>query len=113
MNSLADKLNCHIDVYEVGTEQKNEFGELDKSYRKKKSVWAAVQPLGGREKDGKGNTAYAEISHKFILRRNALPRITGDMYFVFQGRRYDVMYFYPNYKTKETVDIFCRLKVET
>lgn len=109
--SLSNRLKNKIDVY--GRIQiKNELDEIDFDYRKIKSIWAEVTPQSGRNISGNGNTVYAEISHKFTIRSNALKEISNDMYFIFKEQRYDIKYYNPNYKYRDSIDVFCILEVE-
>lgn len=109
--SLSNRLKNKVNVY--GKIQiKNELDEIDFGYGKIKSIWAEVTPQSGRNIVGNGNTIYAEISHKFTIRSNALKEISNDMYFIFKGQRYDIKYYNPNYKYRDRIDVFCILEVE-
>lgn len=107
----AGSLNCRIDVYGK-TQIENELGEIDYTYSKIKSVWAEVAPLNGTVKPLQGETQYVEISHKFTVRANSIPNLSNDMYFMFGGQRYDIKYFQPNYKHKNSIEIMCGLVIE-
>nr|DAD95065.1 MAG TPA: Putative head tail adaptor [Siphoviridae sp. ctVqj4] len=109
--SLCDRLKNRIDVY-GRTENENELKEKDYIYAKKASIWAEISPQSGRESTGQGNTIYSEINYKFTIRINSLKTITNDMYFMYRGQRYDIVYFNPNYKYRDSVDVFCKLVVE-
>lgn len=109
--SLTARLNCRVELYgKVETE--NEYGQKNYEYVSLKKVWAEVLPGAGTLKDGQGNTKYANISHKFIIRKSKKIVLTNDMYFIFEGQRYDIRYYNPNYKNKDRVEIFCELVVE-
>ena len=108
---LASRLKNRVDIYQK-IQITNEFGEIDFDYIKLKSLWAEVMPQSGREISGKGNTIYADISHKFTIRSNALTNITKDMYFMFKNQRYDIKYFNPNYKYNDSIEVYCSLVVE-
>lgn len=109
--NLASRLNCRIDVYgEVPVE--NELEEMDYDYGKIKSIWAEITPQGGSIKPSEGNTQYADISHKIVIRANSIPDLTNDMYFMFKGQRYNIKYFNPNYKYRDRIEIMCSLVVE-
>lgn len=109
--NLSSRLNCRIDVYGK-VEIENELGELDYSYVKIDSIWAEITPGSGNVRNNEGNTNYADISHKVVIRANAIKNITNDMYFMFKGQRYDIKYFNPNYKYRDSIAIFCSLVVE-
>ena len=53
-----------------------------------------------------------EITYKFVVRAGAIPKIENSMYFMFKGQRYDINYFNPNYKYRDTVEIICKLVIE-
>lgn len=108
---LSERIKNRVDVYSRMAFT-NEYGEIDLKYSKIKSLWAEITPQSGREVTYKGNTVYADISHKFTIRSNALPGITHDTYFIFKNQRYDIKYFNPNYKYNDSIDIYCSLVVE-
>lgn len=107
----AGRLNSRIDVYKatIGT---NELGEKDCVYTKLKSVWAEIYPINGSTQNGEGNTIYVESSHKITIRNNAVSDLTNDMYFMFKGQKYEIVYFNPNYKNRDSVEIMSRLVIE-
>lgn len=108
---LSNRLKNRIDVYDK-IQIENELKEVDFDYRKIKSIWAEISPQSGREVQGKGNTIYSEISHRFIIRSSAIKSITNDMYFIFRNQRYDIKYYNPNYKYRDSIEVFCSLVVE-
>ncbi len=110
MRNLASTLNCRIDVH-AKTPTKNVLGETTFNYPKTKSVWAEIIPSGGTQKDGQGGMVYAEITHRIIIRAGAIPDLANDMYFMFKGQRYNIKYFFPNYRLRDRVEIYCSLVV--
>ncbi len=104
-------MNCRIEVYQK-VETKNILNEIDFKYVKIRSIWAEILPQSGNVKNGLANTISAEISHKFIIRANAIKDITNDMYFVYKNQKYNIKYFIPNYKKKDRIEVFCSLEVE-
>lgn len=109
--NLASDLNCRIDVYGK-VETTNVLNEKEYDYAKLKSVWASVIPQNGGMQGSDVNVKYANVSHKIKLRKNAISDLCSDMYFLFQGQRYDIEYFNPNYKNRDIIEIFCNLVVE-
>lgn len=108
---LAGKLNCKVDVY--GKKQvENELGELDYDYGKIKTVWAEIIPQGGNVKSLAGDVSYAQISHKITVRAKSITDLANDMYFMYQNQRYNIKYYQPNYKKKDSIEIMCELVVE-
>lgn len=108
---LSDRLNSRIDVYSK-VEIKNELNEKDYKYQKSSSIWAEITPMSGTEVSGQANTKFADISHKIVIRDKAIPNLSNDMYFMFKEQRYNIKYFIPNYKFRDSIEIFCSLVVE-
>lgn len=109
--NLVSKLNNRIDVYGKILYE-NELGEKDYTYEKIKSVWAEITPSGASIRNGEANTIYSDISHKIVIRSNAINNLSNDMYFIFKNQRYDIKYFNPNYKYRDRIEIICSLVVE-
>ncbi len=109
--NLSSRLNCRIDVY-GRKDFINSLGEDDYEYEKLKSVWAEITPSGGSLLSGEGNTTYADISHKFVIRSKAIPNLSNDMYFMFKQQRYNIKYFNPNYRYRDSIEVFCSLIME-
>ena len=109
--NLSSRLKNKIDVY-GRVKYTNKLDQIDYKYEKVKSVYSEITVQNGTVKDGQGNTIYADISHKIVIRNNAIPSLTKDMYFIFDGQRYNIKYFVPNYKYRDSIEIFCNLVVE-
>lgn len=107
---IVDRLTKRIEVYSK-TPIENELGEKDFSYFLVKKIWAEIVPTTGSKQDYQGNTERIAISHKITIRKNAIE-LTPDMYFIFDGQRYDINYYIPNYKLNNSVEVFCGLVVE-
>lgn len=90
----------------------NTLGEDDVRYEQTGAVYAGIRVTRGRENSAPGETVFAEITHVVTIRRDAIPDLTNDMYFVFRGQRYDVKYFYPHFKYRDRVEIYCTLRVD-
>lgn len=90
----------------------NELEEEDFKYGFIKSVWSEIVATGGILKTTEGKSVYADVSHKITIRTNAIPNLTNDMYFEYKGQRFDIKYFQPNYKYKDSIEILCNLVVE-
>jgi len=112
MYSLATRLRNKIDVY-AKVENKTEFGELKYDYKKIANIWAEVLPKSGKEKYIEGNSIQVSVTHKITVRSNAIKEPRNDMYFIFKGQRYDVLYFMPNYQKNNLTEFYCKLVIET
>ena len=104
-------LRNRVEVYGK-IEDENELGEKSYSYGVLKKIWAKIVVVNGTTQQFQGNTIRAEITHKIVIRSNALSEITNDMYFIYKGLRYDIKYYDPNYKHGDSIEIMCSLVVE-
>lgn len=111
MNTL-ERLKHRIDVY-AKIEDKTEFGELTYDYKKLSSVWAEITPKTGRENALDGNSIQTLVTHKITVRNKAIQEPRNDMYFIFKGQRYEVLYFMPYYNKNDLTEFYCKLIIET
>ena len=107
---LINSLRFRVDLYGLGPFV-NELGEDDLDYAKVKTLWADINVVSGAQKEAPGNSVFAEVTHKITVRIEAAREITTDMYFIHQGQRYDIKYFYPHYKHRDRMELYCRLEV--
>ena len=110
--SLLKRLNHRIDVYRR-IESETEFGELTYGYKKILSVWAEIVPKTGRENNIEGESVQVSVTHKITVRNKAIKEPRNDMYFIFKGQRYEVLYFMPHYKSNDLIEFYCKLIIET
>ncbi len=110
---MIERLRNRLDIFGK-TEKENEFGELTFSYEKIKSVWGEIVPLksGNMEEKVTGEALRSKTSHKVTIRKGAIKNITPDMYFMFKGQKYEIMYFMPHYQKNDIVEIYCKLVIE-
>lgn len=109
-------MNCgllrnRIDVF-AKKECRNEFNELAYEYGKVGSVWAEILPKNGKEESMPGNLIRENITHKIIVREGAIKKPRNDMYFIYRGQRYEVMYFMPHYQKRNLIEFYCKLIIE-
>lgn len=107
-----ERLRHRVDVF-LKSESKTEFGEVAYKYKKLSSVWAEVMPKTGRESTLDGNSIQTSVTHKITVRDKAIKEPRNDMYFVFKGQRYEVLYFMPHYKRNDLIEFYCKLIIET
>lgn len=106
-----ERLRHRIAVYSK-VEGKTEFGETTYCYDKLKTVWAEIIPGTGKTESLGGESIRADITHRVTTRKNAIKNPRNDMYFVFQGQRYEVLYFMPHYKQNDLIEFYCKLILE-
>ena len=58
-----------------------------------------------------GDTVRAEVTHKLTIRPRSC-RLTTATYFVYEGQRYDVLYWQPHYKRRDRLEVMLKLVVE-
>ena len=65
----------------------------------------------GRNETLPGDTVRAEVTHKLTIRPRSC-RLTTATYFVYEGQRYDVLYWQPHYKRRDRLEVMLKLVVE-
>lgn len=107
--SLSNRLNCRIDVYgEIKIE--NELGEVDFSYEKIKSIWCEIKAVSGSVKAVTGEVLKTDMKYKITIRNNSIKELKNDMYFIYKGQKYSIDYFIPNFKYKDSIEVYCTLE---
>lgn len=104
-------LSNRIDVYGK-VEKENELGEKDYTYDKIKTIWANILPTTGSTRDATGEVVRTEMKYKITIRSDSLKELTNDMYFIYRGQRYDIDYYIPNFKYRDSMEMYCSLVVE-
>ena len=110
MDNLSRRLNNKIDVYEK-KQIENELGEVDFEYSKVKSIWCEIKPTTGSIKTVTGDILQVDMKYKITIRSNSIKELTNDMYFMYKEQRFDIDYSIPNFKYKDSIEIYCSLKV--
>jgi len=110
--NIPERLKNRIDIY-AKRENKTEFGELTYNYEKTASVWAEITPKTGKENTLDGNSIQVSVTHKVTVRNGSIKEPRNDMYFVFKGQRYEVLYFMPHYRHNDLIEFYCKLIIET
>jgi len=112
VNGLGDRLRNRIDVY-AKVEILNELKEKDWEYQKIKTIWSEIIPTSGQVKTSEDSSTYSEVSHKLTIRANSIKNLTNDMYFMYDGKlRFDINFFQPNYKFRDSIEILCTLVID-
>lgn len=105
--SLASLLNRKIELwYNTKATVKNELGQYDMVEMKAKEVWAGVIPqIGTVLSDGSAGTKRSQTTHKIVTRY--CNDIQPDMWFLYKGKRYEILYILDPYDNHERLEIFC------
>lgn len=111
MDKLADRLKNLIEVWGK-VKFTNDFLEEDYKWDKLKCVWSEIIPIGGSLAAGQGDTIYSKVTHRITIRDKSIPDLSNDMYFIYNGLRYDINFFQPNYKYKDAIEIMCTLVIQ-
>lgn len=109
---ILERLRHRIDVYSK-TQTKTEFGEITYDYRKTQTVWAEILPTSSKVEDIDGQSVRADITHKITVRNGAIKEPRNDMYFIFKGQKYEVLYFMPHYRRNDLIEFYTKLIIET
>ena len=107
----AGDLRCRVQFYHR-SKVENELRETDYTYAPLRAAWANIVPQSGKSAPAQGGMEYVEVTHKATIRASVLPEIPTDLYFMYRGQRYDVLYAYPIYNRAGWLELFCRLVVE-
>ena len=89
----------------------NDIGETCWQYTEDGKIWGALTVMSGRNETMPGDTVRAEVTHKLTIRPRSC-RLTTATYFVYEGQRYDVLYWQPHYKRRDRLEIMLKLVVE-
>lgn len=112
MRNTLERLRHRIEIFSK-KENKTDFGELTYEYEKTGTVWAEILPKSGKEKVLDGNSLQVSVTHKVTVRNGAVKEPRNDMYFVFRGQKYEVLYMMPHYSNNALIEFYCKLIIET
>lgn len=109
MNNLAERLTNKIEVWGM-TSCENDLGELDFEEGKIKSIWAEIKCVNGSVKTTTGDIIQVDMKYKFTVRSKSIKELKNDMFFKYKGQKYSVDYSIPNFKYKDSIEIYCTLE---
>lgn len=107
-----ERLRHRLDVY-ARIETRTEFGETTYKYMRIRTVWGEILPVYGREETIPGKSVRSDVTHKITLRKNAIREPRNDMFFIFRGQKYKILYSMPHYRRNDLTEFYTRLVVET
>lgn len=110
MKNITDKLNCRAELWGM-VNIENELGETDREEAKIKDIYCNILPAKATQRSN-GITEEVNHSHKFTVRAKSLEDIKVNMFFRFKGLKYEFIYWNPDYKSNEYVDVFTNLNLE-
>ena len=110
--NILERLRHRIEVY-TKEENKTEFGECTYLYRRNSYIWAEITPVRGKEEAIDGQSVRADVTHKITVRMGAIKEPRNDMYFIYKGQKYEVLYFMPQYRYNDLIIFYCKLILET
>ncbi|GCD10588.1 hypothetical protein [Clostridium tagluense] len=113
MRNITNKLNNRAQLWGM-VEFTNELLESDKEEKIiKPLVYCNIIPSGtmNRQKDN-GVTQSVEYSHKFTVRIKSIVNPSIDMFFIFQGKKYEFVSFDIDFKNGEYLEIFTKMIME-
>jgi len=111
MQHITDKLNCKAELWGM-LDVENELNEWDKIEGKIKNIYCNILPSGASQKSNSGITQTIEHSHKFKVRSKSITAIKVDMFFMFKNLKYEFIYWNPDFKSNEFIEIFTKLVIE-
>lgn len=106
---LSTMLNKRVEIWHsVKSSTRDELGQypvVDELYT---TVWAGVVPQTGNLLNGRvADTTLARTTHKIIMRyRND---IKPDMWVMFEGVRYNILYVLDPYSNHERLEVFAEV----
>ena len=104
-------LNQKIELWGM-TDTRNEIGELERTPKKIKDLWAKIIPRHG------STSKVAEIVDEVVLnviircRKLSVKNPSIDMYFVQKGLKYEVIDFIEDMKNKDFMEFNCQVIYE-
>ena len=109
MDNLSRRLCNKIEVW-GSVECENELGEKDYYFQNIKSIWAEIKPVNGTIKTITGDIIQVDMKYKITIRSNSIRELKNNMYFIYKGQRYNIDYSIPNFKYKDSIEIYCTLE---
>lgn len=112
MKLTAGELRQRITIYS-GRRRLRENGETETIYGEPaRHIWAKIVPFSGRTDALDGGGDFFEITHRCYIRALSLPDIKPDMYFLYRGQRYDILYYTPVYSCPGWLELRCAVRTE-
>lgn len=106
MINITKKLRHLVEVYQMKV-LVNDLGENDTAPELLKRAYCEILPLNSTVKNGEANTENNQHQFKFTFRRKSIQGIKKDWFFLFEGLKYEVIYFNRDFKDNQFIEVFC------
>jgi hypothetical protein len=106
MNDITKRLRHLVEVYQMKV-LVNDLGENDTIPELLKRAYCEILPLNSIVKNGEANTKNNQHQFKFTFRRKSIQGIKKDWFFLFEGLKYEVIYFNRDFKDNQFIEVFC------
>lgn len=106
MLNITKKLRHLVEVYQMKV-LVNDLGENDTTPELLKRAYCEILPLNSSVKNGEANTENNQHQFKFTFRRKSIQGIKKDWFFLFEGLKYEVIYFNRDFKDNQFIEVFC------
>lgn len=106
MNDITKRLRHSVEVYQMKVSV-NDLGENDTTPELLKRAYCEILPLNSSVKNGEANTENNQHQFKFTFRRKSIQGIKKDWFFLFEGLKYEVIYFNRDFKDNQFIEVFC------
>lgn len=106
MLNITKKLRHLVEVYQMKV-LVNDLGENDTVPELLKRAYCEILPLNSTVKNGEANTENNQHQFKFTFRRKSIQGIKKDWFFLFEGLKYEVIYFNRDFKDNQFIEVFC------
>lgn len=106
MINITKRLRHLVEVYQMKV-LVNDLGENDTAPELLKRAYCEILPLNSTVKNGEANTENNQHQFKFTFRRKSIQGIKKDWFFLFEGLKYEVIYFNRDFKDNQFIEVFC------
>ena len=106
MINITKRLRHLVEVYQMKV-LVNDLGENDTTPELLKRAYCEILPLNSSVKNGEANTENNQHQFKFTFRRKSIQGIKKDWFFLFEGLKYEVIYFNRDFKDNQFIEVFC------
>lgn len=108
---LSSMLTKRVEIWHnVKSDTKDRLGQYPTEDKLYKVAYAGVIPQTGSLLNGRAaDTTLSRTTHKIVMRYT--KNITPDMWFMYDGVRYNILYILDPYLDHERLEVFCEVVV--